>query len=135
MQAVTQHLEEAQALRQALGENPENYVVWHVCDKEPRLAEVFSSRYASTVATSFNEDTGYDSRRRADCQKFMSELIAEKPHDVYFRLHLPAWETAVPKDRELRSLNFVARRSEETVAMFWRRGLRRAAARRSMSPS
>ena len=49
----------------------------------------------------------------------MDELIKEKPHEVYFRLHLPAWETAIPKDREWRSLNFVARRSsEETVAKF-----------------
>ena len=48
----------------------------------------------------------------------MDELIKEKPNEVYFRLHLPAWETAIPKDRELRSLNFVARRSEETVAKF-----------------
>ena len=58
MQAVTQHLEEALALRQALGENPDNYVVWHVCNKVPRLAEVFPSKYASTVARIFNEDTG-----------------------------------------------------------------------------
>ena len=82
MQAVTLHLEEALALREALGGTPENFAMWQVGDKEPRLADVFSSRYASTVARIFNEETGYDFRRRADRRKFMDELIKDKPHEV-----------------------------------------------------
>ena len=118
MHAVSQRVEKAFALREAIGSTPENFAMWQVGDEETRLADGLPTRYASTVARIFNEETGYDFRRRADRKKFMDELIKDKPHEVYFRLHLPAWETAIPKDRELRSLNFVARRSEETVAKF-----------------
>ena len=40
MQAVTQHLEEALALREARGGAPETVVMWQVGDKEPRFADV-----------------------------------------------------------------------------------------------